>query len=97
MQSSNMTCVFFKNAHKAHGLYFYWEAEETYEGRKLSLKSSALLFHANVIWQHGAGKFFPALMCPLRDSSVQRSSHLKAPLFSVITKDFYINSVAFLY
>lgn len=76
---------------------FTGRQRETYEGRKLSLKSSALLFHANVIWQHGAGKFFPALMCPLRESSLQRSSHLKASLFSVITADFYINSVAFLY
>lgn len=28
---------FFQNAHEAHGLHVYWQAEETYEGRKLSL------------------------------------------------------------
>lgn len=33
----------FQNAHEAHGLHVYWQAEETHKGRKLTLKSSALL------------------------------------------------------
>lgn len=50
------------NTREAHGLPIYWQAEETYKGRKLILKGSALqlfkAFHANVIWQHGAGNIF---------------------------------------
>lgn len=34
---------FFQNAHEAHGLHVYWQAEETQEGRKLTLKASAVL------------------------------------------------------
>lgn len=58
----------------------------------------ALLFHANIIWQHAGETYFsPALKCPLKDSSVQRRSRLKAPHFSRSTAEISTNPVAFLY
>lgn len=51
-----MTCAFSKNkknAHEAHGPRVYWQAEEAYEGGGGG--GSALLSHANAVWQHGAG------------------------------------------
>lgn len=41
------------------------------------------------------GIFFGALMCPLSDSSVRRSSSFSSSPFKMITADFYINSLAF--
>lgn len=52
---------FFQNSHEAHGLHVCWQAEETHEGWKLTLNSSALqlwALRANAIWQHGAGNIF---------------------------------------
>lgn len=75
---------FFQNTHEAHGLHVYWQAEEAYKGRKLHPeKLSLAVLNPSVLMPFGntvQGIFSSALMYPLRDSSVQRSSHLEAPL-----------------
>lgn len=89
-----------QNTREAHGLHVCWQAEEMLEGRTLTLKSSALLlwtFHANAIWQHSAGNIFLCFDVSIKRFVSEGSSHLDAPLFKMITADFYINSVAFLY
>lgn len=73
--------LFFpKIVHKEHVYHLYWQGN-TYEKKKFSLYSVALLFHANIIWQHAGGTFSPSLKCPLKDSLVQRRRLFKSSPF----------------
>lgn len=71
---------FFQTTHEAHGLHVYWQAEEAHPAKPslAVLRSSMLMPFGNTV----QGIFSSALMCPLKDSSAQRSSHLDA-LFSL--------------
>lgn len=82
-QSANKACTFSKMLVKHMACVFTGKQRKRTRGGSSPWKTQPRNSEPSMLMPFGnsvQGIFFSALMCPLRDSSVRRSSHLEAPL-----------------
>lgn len=83
LQSANKTWTFSKALMKHMACVFTGKQRKCTRGGRSPWKTQPCNSEPSMLMPFGntvRGIFSSALMCPLRDSSVQRSSHLEAPL-----------------